>query len=104
MQLRSLFSALLFSALVLACSLTLTAQTATSTANPSPAKHNPFQPAAKQAPGAAPNKVWVNLSTHVYHCPGDRYYGRTRNGKYLAETEAKAAGDHGPRGRNCFNK
>jgi hypothetical protein len=104
MQLRSLSSAVLFSELILAGSLTLSAQTATSAANPSPAKHNRFQPAAKQAPGAAPDKVWVNLSTHVYHCPGDRYYGRTSNGKYMTEAEAKAAGDHGPRGRSCFNK
>lgn len=104
MQPRFLFSALFSSAFLVACSLTLSAQTAGADAHPSSTKHSPFQPAAKQAPGAAPDKVWVNLSTHVYHCPGDRYYGRTRNGKYMTEVEAKAAGDHGPRGRSCFNK
>ena len=89
----------LYTALALACSLTLTLPAQTS--NP-PAKRTPFQPAAQQAPGAAPNKVWVNLSTHVYHCPGDRYYGRTKSGKYMTEPEAKAAGAHGPRGETCF--
>lgn len=97
MQFRSLLSAL-----TLACSLTLSAQTANPPSNPTPAKRAPFQPAARQAPGAAPDKVWVNLSTHIYHCPGDRYYGRTKNGKYMTESDAKAAGDHGPRGANCF--
>jgi hypothetical protein len=85
----------LYTALALACSLTLTAQTTTPTGKP-------FQPAAQQAPGAAPNKVWVNLSTHVYHCPSDRYYGRTKSGKYMTEPEAKATGAHGPRGESCF--
>jgi hypothetical protein len=94
MQLRPLYTVL---ALAFSLTLTLPAQTS----NP-PAKRNPFQPAAQQAPGAAPNKVWVNLSTRVYHCPNDRYYGRTKSGKYMTEPEAKAAGAHGPRGETCF--
>jgi hypothetical protein len=55
-----------------------------------------------QAPGAAPDKVWYNATSKVYHCPDDRYYGRTKEGKYLTEAEAKAAGAHGPRGKTCF--
>lgn len=75
--------------------------------NPAPSQpqttpRKPFQPADKQAPGAAPNKVWVNSSSKVYHCPGDRYYGRTKNGRYMTEADAKAAGAHGPRGETCF--
>src|SRR5690348_9774888 len=27
--------------------------------------------------------VWVNLKSHVYHEPGDPYYGKTKHGKYL---------------------
>jgi hypothetical protein len=90
MKLRPLYPAL---ALALS-TLFLPAQTT--------ALRKPFQPAAQQAPGAAPNKVWLNASTKVYHCPGDRYYGRTKAGKYLTEPEAKATGAHAPRGESCF--
>ncbi len=86
-----------YTALALACSLNLAAQTSNPT---TPRK--PFQPAAQQAPGAAPDKVWVNISTRVYHCPGDRYYGRTKDGRYMTEPDAKASGAHGPRGATCF--
>lgn len=65
-------------------------------------KRQPPKPAADQAPGAAPDKVWVNSSSKVYHCPGDRYYGRTKKGSYMTEAQAKALGDHGPRGETCF--
>lgn len=65
-------------------------------------KPKPFQPAATAAPGAAPNKVWVNTSTNVYHCPGDRYYGKTKNGQYMTEPDAKKMGAHGARGQTCF--
>jgi hypothetical protein len=71
-------------------------------AQPKTATRKPFQPAATQAPGAAPDKVWLNSSSKVYHCPGDRYYGRTKSGHYMTEAQAKAAGAHGPRGETCF--
>jgi hypothetical protein len=85
-------------ALAFCSALTFHAQTPT----PQPAKRQPPKPAAEQAPGAAPDKVWLNDSTKVYHCPGDRYYGRTRQGHYVTEAQAKAAGAHGPRGESCF--
>ena len=88
---------LLAAALFALCLTPLAAQ------NPAPdAKPKPFQPQAQQAPGAAPNKVWVNNSTNVYHCPGDRYYGKTKDGKYMTEPEAKKAGAHGARNQTCF--
>src|SRR5215469_10369310 len=35
----------------------------------------------------ANGQVWVNLNSRVYHCPGDRYYGKTKSGKFLPESQ-----------------
>jgi hypothetical protein len=43
--------------------------------------------AAAQASG----KVWVNTSSGVYHKSGE-WYGKTKQGKFMTEAEAKAAG------------
>jgi hypothetical protein len=36
-------------------------------------------------------KVWVNLDSGIYHKSG-RWYGTTKNGKFMSESEAKRAG------------
>jgi hypothetical protein len=36
--------------------------------------------------------VWLNLNTKVYHNSGDKEYGTTKNGKFVTEADAKAAG------------
>lgn len=36
--------------------------------------------------------VWVNLDTKVYHKEGTRWYGKTKNGKFMNESDAIAAG------------
>lgn len=46
-------------------------------------------------------RVWVNTRSHVYHCPGTRWYGNTKQGKYLSESEALREGDRPAYGRSC---
>jgi len=36
--------------------------------------------------------VWVNLDSGVYHYSNSRYYGKTKNGKYMSEADAQKAG------------
>ncbi len=50
------------------------------------------EPAANAAPGGGPGMVWVNTETKVFHESGDRWYGRTKQGKYMKESDAVAAG------------
>jgi hypothetical protein len=47
--------------------------------------------AADIAAAKAAHKVWVNLDSGVYH-KGGRWYGKTKNGKFMTEDEAKKAG------------
>ena len=56
--------------------------------------------AAPLTSGGAP-KVWVNTDSNVYHCPGTRYYGKTKDGKYMTEAQAKAAKATIAKGQNC---
>lgn len=56
---------------------------------------------ATVAAGAGADKVWVNADSKVYHCPGTKYYGKTKKGSYMTEAEATAAGNHADHKKVC---
>jgi len=70
------------------------ATTAKSTAGAAAAggKQTAQTAAAQAAPPAGSGQVWVNLDSKVYHYEGTRWYGKTKNGKYMSEKDAIAAG------------
>jgi hypothetical protein len=48
-----------------------------------------------------PGQVWVNNTSKIYHCPGDRYYGKTKSGEFMSLSAAQAAGDRPAAGKAC---
>lgn len=54
-----------------------------------------------QKAGGGAGKVWVNSSSNVYHCQDDQWYGKTKEGSYMTESAAKAAGARAARGKEC---
>jgi hypothetical protein len=92
----------------LAVFVLLTVLTGSSSANPQASSSQ--SPVASAAPAAKPSpstaaaasksdiadakashKVWVNLDTGIYH-KGGRWYGKTKNGKFMTEDDANKAG------------
>jgi hypothetical protein len=80
---------------------------------PAPASPSSTHPASTQttgssgtttkppAPGGGPGMVWVNTASKVYHCPNDRYYGKTKQGEYMTEADAKAKGNRADHNKPC---
>jgi hypothetical protein len=75
-------------------SLLLFASFAVAIPQSSPAKASAPAPAPSASDIAAArttHKVWVNLDTGIYH-RGGRWYGKTKNGKFMTVDDAKKAG------------
>lgn len=66
-----------------------------------PAKPSSTGSGPAMAAGGGPDKVWVNSNSKVYHCPGTKYYGKTKQGSYMTEAEATAAGNHADHKKAC---
>jgi len=53
-------------------------------------------PAKSSKPAAPPpvgkDMVWVNTESKIYHKPGSQWYGKTKQGRYMTESEAIKAG------------
>ena len=49
-------------------------------------------PPRANAPDATKTEVWVNTRSGIYWKPGSRYFGKTKYGRYMAESDAVAAG------------
>jgi len=87
---------------VLSASLVFAQSTATPPAKTAPATTKPAAkttapktppPSASDiADAKAKGLVWFNNNTKVYHKSTDKEYGTTKNGKFLTEDAAKAAG------------
>jgi len=46
-------------------------------------------------------RVWLNLRSRVYHCPGAATYGTTKDGEFMPESAAVRAGGRPAGGRRC---
>jgi len=56
---------------------------------------------AAATPGGSPSLVWLNTGSNVYHCYGSTYYGKTKAGAYMSESDAKAKGGKPNAGKPC---
>jgi len=46
-------------------------------------------------------KVWLNTKSGVYHCPGTRWYGNTKQGEYMSQKQAQDQGNRPAYGKYC---
>jgi hypothetical protein len=68
---------------------------------PKPSSESVHKVPEPAAPGGGGGKVWVNTASKTYHCAGTKYYGKTKAGAYMRETDAKAQGNHADHKKAC---
>ena len=73
-------------------------------ASPIPASRIPAASKVPKPPAAEnPNvTVWVNTNSGTYHCPGTRWYGKTHEGEYIKQKQAKEKGFHPAANQACL--
>lgn len=57
--------------------------------------------AAAEQKGNPDTRVWVNTGSGVYHCPGTRWYGKTKRGEYMTQKQAIEKGNRPAYGKYC---
>ncbi len=69
---------------------------APSTPAKAPKSPQAVAPAKASKPATPPpvgkDMVWVNTESKIYHKPGSQWYGKTKQGSYMTESEAIKAG------------
>jgi hypothetical protein len=71
------------------------AATSTKQSSVTPAQSASSLPESDNSTAAPPpnsGMVWANTQTKIYHREGDRWYGKTKHGKYMTEADAQKAG------------
>jgi len=84
--------------LVLLCALLMPQAVRAQQTQPAPTNPQTVgaKPAAPQDPSATQGnpdvQVWVNMKSGIYHCPGTHWYGTTKLGVYMKQSEAQQKG------------